>query len=244
MDAIILAGGLGKRLRPAVQNLPKPLAPIAGVPFLRYLLNYWSQRGVERFILSVGYKKELIQKEIGNSFHGSKVVYSCEDSPLGTGGALRKACSLSLGAAPCLVLNGDTFVEVDLAQLKRFHEERRSQLSIVLTKRADEKRSGRVDLKGDQILSLAYGSGAVKEPMANAGVYLLDPKLFELYPADSAEFSFENDVIPHWIKDGTKIYGFKATGLFIDIGVPEDYERSQTELAKFKPQEIELRRSS
>jgi D-glycero-alpha-D-manno-heptose 1-phosphate guanylyltransferase len=122
-SAIILAGGLGTRLRSAVPDLPKPMAPIAGRPFLAYQLDYWIRQGVDRFVLSVGYRHESIMAYFGAAYRGIAVDYSVEQTPLGTGGGLLLALErLDGGQRPFLLLNGDTYFEVDLATLSAFHD--------------------------------------------------------------------------------------------------------------------------
>src|SRR5262245_49936719 len=121
MQAIVLAGGLGTRLRATIGDIPKPLAPVRGRPFLEYLLAYWIGQGVTSFILSVGYRSEMITGHFGASFRGAAIDYAVEDRPLGTGGGLLLATTRLAADDPFLVLNGDTYFEVPLAALLKFH---------------------------------------------------------------------------------------------------------------------------
>jgi len=130
--AIILAGGLGTRLRAAVPDLPKPMAPIRGRPFLEYQLDYWIGQGVERFVLSVGYRHEAIVAHFGDSYHGVPLSHSIESTPLGTGGGLLFALDRVAGPLPFLLLNGDTYFEADLGALHRFHAAKQSEWTFSL----------------------------------------------------------------------------------------------------------------
>ena len=124
--AIVLAGGLGTRLRSAVPDLPKPLAPISGRPFLEYLLDYWHGQGIRRFILSVGYRAELIRAHFGSTYRGCRIDYAEEQTPLGTGGGLLLASAMAEGGTPLLAINGDTFFAVELHRLADFHAAHRA----------------------------------------------------------------------------------------------------------------------
>ena len=123
MEAIILAGGLGRRLRAAVPDVPKPMAPINDHPFLEYLIDYWISQGVDRFVLSVGYKHEIIKRHFGTRYKGIDVDYAVEDQPLGTGGGLLLALKRLRRTGPSLIMNGDTFFKVDLAPMRRYHQQ-------------------------------------------------------------------------------------------------------------------------
>ena len=132
LTAIILAGGLGTRLKDVLPDLPKPMAPILGRPFLEYLMDYWIKQGVNHFILSVGYQKKVIMSHFSNEYHGASIEYSIENTPLGTGGALLKA-SQNISDL-FLLLNGDTFIEVDLKQMIAFHFNKKSDWTLSIIK--------------------------------------------------------------------------------------------------------------
>lgn len=230
--AIILAGGLGTRLRSAVPELPKPMAPVNGRPFLEHQMDYWIAQGVSRFVISVGYRKEAIVNYFGDRYRGFAVEYAAEEAPLGTGGGLLKAIGLVNHNEAVLVLNGDTFFEVDYQQLKAFHEKSSSRWTFSLF-RANE--AGRymgmgVDPEG-RITSLKSGTKELGQ-LANGGVYLIDPKVVEitkLSPGDRA--SLEDDILGELMAQKVPLYGVEFNGRFIDIGVPEDYVRAASVLA-------------
>lgn len=229
--AIILAGGMGTRLRSTVPDLPKPMAPIDGRPFIEHQMDYWIGQGVDRFVLSVGYKREVIMDHFGTSYRSTPLTYAIEEEPLGTaGGLLLAAKGLN---APFLVLNGDTFFEVNLAGLLRFHTNHESEWTFSLFRTNEVGRYMRVDMKADgEIVSLKSGTG---EPgrLANGGVYLLDPSVLvktEFCPDNKR--SLEDDLIPAFVNQGGKLYGIEFSGKFIDIGVPEDYFRAADILSR------------
>jgi D-glycero-alpha-D-manno-heptose 1-phosphate guanylyltransferase len=150
MEAIILAGGLGTRLRQTVPDVPKPMAPIRGRPFLEYQIAYWANQGIERFVLSVGYRHEIIEQHFGWCYGSTKIDYAVEATPLGTGGGLLVAMSKIRSNGPWLVLNGDTFFEVKLDELAHFHADKRAEVTLSLHAIADNTRYTGVELTGDQ----------------------------------------------------------------------------------------------
>jgi len=222
--AIILAGGLGTRLKKAVPNLPKPMAPILGRPFLEYQMDYWIGQGVNKFILSIGYLNQAITEHFGREYQEASIDYVIEDKPLGTGGALLMAAEgLS---EPFLVLNGDTFFEVDLNLLNDFHKEQKSEWTLSLF-RANQ--SGRyMGLKlADNGAILALESGSSDSNLFNGGVYLINPSVFDRLDKTSREkISLENDLLPNFTSSGGLLYGIECIGKFIDIGLPKDYHRA------------------
>ena len=224
--AIILAGGLGTRLKKVVQDLPKPLALIRGRPFLEYQMDFWISQGVTKFILSVGYLKQTIIDHFGDSYLTASIDYIVEDEPLGTGGALLLA---SQGLKETfLLLNGDTFFEVDLNNLIAFHKKQQSELTLSLFKSNQLGRYMGVDLEDSgEILSLQSGGNELTL-LANGGVYLVNPlALKRLNYKPYTKSSLENDLLPKFISLGGGLYGLESSGKFIDIGVPEDYYRAQ-----------------
>lgn len=230
MEAIVLAGGLGTRLRAAVPDLPKPMAPVAGRPFLEHLLGRWRREGVTRFILSVGYRREAISGHFGKAFAGAAVDYAEEAQPLGTGGGLLLACRQLSGNGAFLVLNGDTWFEVPLAELRAFHALRRAGITLSLFRSPQEGRYAglEVDAAG-AVLSLNAG---VKGGLANGGVYLMERAFLEAGPWQAASrISLEDDILPHATRSGKHVFGKEFSGRFLDIGVPEDYARAARVLA-------------
>jgi D-glycero-alpha-D-manno-heptose 1-phosphate guanylyltransferase len=223
--AIILAGGLGTRLRSVVPDLPKPMAPINGRPFLEHQMDYWIGQGVNRFVISVGHMKELIIRHFGSSYRDTTVAYAIEDEPLGTGGALLLAAQ---GLSETfLVLNGDTFFAVKLDELLRFHAERKSEWTFSLFKADEVGRYMGMDVSADgEIVSHQSGPGE-ECCLANGGVYLLNPSvLARLKFVTGCKLSLEDDLLSAFVTQGGKLYGLACSGRFIDIGVPRDFFRA------------------
>ena len=216
---------MGTRLRCAVPNLPKPMAPIGGRPFLEYQLDYWIAQGVSRFVLSVGYLKDVIIDHFGLSYREIPLTYAIEDEPLGTGGGLLLAAQYM--SEPFLVLNGDTFFEADLKLLLRFHAMKSAQWTFSLFRTLEVDRYMGVCLKADgQIISF---KSAISEQnrLANGGVYLVDPFLLEKtkFPLGQ-KLSLEDDLIPALMAQGNSFFGLEFNERFIDIGLPKDYFRA------------------
>jgi D-glycero-alpha-D-manno-heptose 1-phosphate guanylyltransferase len=227
MEAIILAGGMGTRLASRLNGVPKPMAPVAGRPFLETLLTQIHRAGCTRALLSVGYLHSVIESHFGNSFLGLRLGYIIEDVPLGTGGAIRKALPLA-SETSVLVLNGDTFLQADYGAMMRFHLTKAAGLTIAVTHQTDVARYGGVIIKDGRIVSFQE-KGQRTPGFINAGVYVLDTNL--QWPQNLAEkFSFETDfLVPEIHRLAPAAY--EVNGFFLDIGVPEDLDRAQTELA-------------
>jgi D-glycero-alpha-D-manno-heptose 1-phosphate guanylyltransferase len=225
--AIILAGGQGTRLRDTVPGLPKPMAPINGRPFLEYQLDYWIGQGVKHFVLSVGYRHEAIARHFGASYRGIALDYAIETSALGTGGGLLLAAEKLAGDAVFVVLNGDTYFEVDLTSLRQLHRAKRADWTFALFRAAEVGRYMGMDVAADgRISSLEAGSGRPGR-LANGGVYLVNPQTLHTgrwKPGDKV--SLEDDILPAAFEAGRRLYGVECSGAFIDIGVPEDYARA------------------
>lgn len=224
--AVILAGGLGTRLRSTVPDLPKPMAPINGRPFLEYQMDYWLAQGVSRFVLSVGYRREAIIDHFGTSYRGIPLNYAVEETPLGTGGGLLVSAQF-LDDEPTLVLNGDTFFEVDLHELKSFHELRHSKWTFSLFRANEAGRyMGMEALEGGQIVSLKSGTDQVGR-LANGGIYLLQPDVLKASGFKAGDkASLEDDILNTLLVKKVPLYGREFVGRFVDIGVPEDYCRA------------------
>ena len=221
MSALVLAGGQGARLRSAVPDLPKPMAPVQGRPFLAWLLDYWIAQGVRRFVLSVGYRSEAIEACFGDGYRGAILEYSVESEPLGTGGALLLAAGSLGGTRPFLLLNGDTYFEVDLPALTDFQCKTRAQWTFALTRRNGTAGGLGVRLAQD---------GRVRElqgDLLNGGVCLVDPALIAGWQRHPRRpLSIDGDLLPAALAAGTPIYGLECTGRFLDIGTPENYGRA------------------
>ena len=224
--AIVLAGGLGTRLKGVLKGLPKPMAPIRDRPFLEYQMDFWIDQGISRFILSVGHLNQKISSHFGDSYRSVQINYVQENTPLGTGGGLLMAAKNL--AEPFLLLNGDTFFEVDLNDLFLFHNEHNAEWTMSLFRSKDLDRYMGVDLEDNgEILSLQSGGNELTL-LANGGVYLVNPSaLKRLNYKPYTKSSLENDLLPKFISLGGGLYGLESSGKFIDIGVPEDYYRAQ-----------------
>lgn len=227
MEAIVLAGGLGTRLRSVVTDVPKPMAPIGDKPFLDYLFKYLKKNGVDRVILSVGYKWEIIQNYLGDNFDGIQVVYSVEDEPLGTGGAIKKAMN-KVTSNDVFIINGDTFFDVDLSELKK-NVNNECKLILSLKNMHDFDRYGCVESDSNGIVIAFTEKEYRKVGNINGGIYLTKRDIFENYDLDE-KFSFEEFMQNNLHK--LKINSLVFNNYFIDIGIPEDYEKAQNELKK------------
>ena len=226
-EAIILAGGLGTRLRDTVPGLPKCMAPVAGRPFLFYVINYLRSQGVEKFIFSTGYKQEVIAEYLTRQFE--TLDYQCviEEEPLGTGGAIQLACRLATEKM-VVVVNGDTLYKADLHKAASFHIHNNAACTLLLKPMTDFDRYGAVTLDKDQLVGNFSEKKFYSAGNINGGIYLLDPGKFidEEFPE---KFSFEKEYLEKMFKV-RRIYGQVQDEYFIDIGIPEDYKRAQLEL--------------
>lgn len=226
-EAIILAGGLGTRLRSAVPDLPKCMAPVGGRPFIRYITDFYRRAGIERFIFALGYKSAAFDAFFEREFpHGGYAV-SPEDSPLGTGGAIRQACTLA-SEETVLILNGDTFFRIDLEVLSAFHTAHDADCSLCLKPMRDFDRFGVVELDADLQVRKFREKQAYRSGLINGGVYALDREGF-LDEELPEVFSFEKDYLEKKLET-RRIFGFQQNGYFIDIGIPEDYARVQADI--------------
>jgi len=226
-EAIVLAGGLGTRLRSVVADVPKPMAPIGDRPFLEHLLDYWIDQGIQRFSLSVGYRHEAITGHFGNVYRGASLRYAIEQAPLGTGGALLHAIHTFGIDAPVLLLNGDTFFAVGLQRLSAFAASSAADVAFALFETSDRVRYLGMDVDPQgRILQLQARDRSPH--LANGGVYWLHPDAFlEGTIAGDTPQSLENDLFPALLRAGRKLYGKAFDGTFIDIGVPDDFRHAQ-----------------
>ena len=231
--AIILAGGLGTRLRETIPNLPKPMAPINGRPFLEYQIAYWAAQGVENFILSVGYKHEIIIEHFGTTWQGMSIKYVVEQVPLGTGGGLLLAAE---GIEDdFLVLNGDTFFEVDLKVLNQFHAERQSEWTFALFRTSEVGRYMGMEISTSGAIDALQSNMEQSGRLANGGAYLLEASVLDRYNSGGKEkISLEGDILPNLHYQGSRLYGVEQHGRFIDIGLPQDYDRASQMLSKIQ----------
>ena len=227
--AVILAGGLGTRLRSAVPDLPKPMAPISGRPFLEHQLDYWIEQGVSHFVLSVGYRHEVIVNHFGDRYKGASIDYVTEETPLGTGGGLLLAAETMDNDKPFLLLNGDTYFAVDLKSLIAFSLANNADWTFSLFRSNEEERYMGMDISPQgEIAALKSGAGH----LANGGVYWVSPRaLFRVGFLSGDNVSLEDDIFPAAMASGQRLMGMECAGVFIDIGVPDDYHRAPDLLA-------------
>ncbi len=237
MDVVILAGGLGTRLRSVVSEVPKCMAPVSMRPFLYYLLKYLADSQsikIERVVLSVGYLREKIYDWIDSCREEFpfQIDYAVEEQPLGTGGGIRLALE-KCSADSVAILNGDTFFDVNLAQFSKFHDDCRALLSIALKPMENFSRYGTVQISDDGLVNAFNEKCQCNKGLVNGGMYLAKRESLAKYLAAKPDkFSFEKEVLESVVNSDSetvKIYGFKSNGYFIDIGIPEDYERAGRE---------------
>ena len=259
MQAILLCGGMGTRLRSVVSDRPKPMADICGKPFLQYLLEMLRDKGITEVIFALGYMGEMIEEyfQDGSAF-GLKIAYSYEEEPLGTGGAIRNALPKIL-EEEVLVLNADTYFPMDYQGLLRFHQENDGDFSLATRAVPDISRYGAVrrdpagrilawnEKLGDGGQQPGEGS---KQPIegnaqqaassspkslsgeSNGGIYVMKKSLIAEIP--EGKHSLEQDCIPKWLSEGKRIFGLPFHGYFMDIGIPEDYQQFITDVEQGK----------
>jgi len=231
MEAVVLAGGLGTRLRPAVADVPKPMAPVGGRPFLEHLLEYWIGEGVRRAVLAVGYKHDMIRRHFGSSFHGCDIAYAVEDRPLGTGGALLNSLPLLEGKGTCLLLNGDTYFAVRLRELESLHRARQAAVTLSLFRSLQGARYTSVSLDAASRVT-ALGGRTSGEMLVNGGALLFQHETFRgISRPKSGLLALENDLLATLLRDGRAIFGYTSTAPFVDIGVPEDWRAAERVIA-------------
>lgn len=224
-EAIVLAGGRGTRLRSVVSDVPKPLAPVAGRPFLAWLLDLLADRGIARVVLATGYMAERVQAAIGADWRGMRIAYSVETEPLGTGGAIKLALAQVKGGA-VHVLNGDTFLDYRPADLVAATRAAGAEIGVALAQVADVSRYGAAVVREGRVAAFDEKGGSGAGPV-NAGCYFLDRDALDRLDRAPAAFSFESQILVPQAAQG-RVAAFEATSRFIDIGVPEDYARAQT----------------
>jgi D-glycero-alpha-D-manno-heptose 1-phosphate guanylyltransferase len=224
-EAIILAGGLGTRLRGVLPRIPKCMAPIHGKPFLEYVLEYLISQGISKVILSVAYRKDQIINYFDDKYGPLKIEYAIENQPLGTGGAVKLALDIC-SQDNVYVLNGDTYFIPDLQLVEKLHFQTKADITIAVKYLPDTGRYGTVQMDSDGRIT----GFREKDPLAgngwiNGGIYLLKKQIFDSFPG--GKFSLENDVF----KDSCSRFNmqaFRTDADFLDIGIPEDYAKAQT----------------
>lgn len=227
MEAIVLAGGLGTRLQSLISDVPKPMAQIGNQPFLYYILKWLEKNAIKRVILSVGYKWEVIYKTFKNNFNSIELVYSIEEFPLGTGGAIALAMN-KLKSNEFFIINGDTFFDTNLRELASFQMRNKVDFSIMLKPMQNFNRYGTVELgKNNQIISF-HEKEPKEQGLINGGIYFAKTSIQSCFP-NLEKFSFEKDFMEAMV-NRLPLGGLIVDQYFIDIGIPEDYLKAQQEL--------------
>ena len=227
-EAILLAGGLGTRLSKVLPDLPKPMAPVNGRPFIEYVMDFLIRFQVRKFILSVGYKHEVFASHFANDYKDCQVLFSVEHEPLGTGGAIKK--SLEYSESPdVFVLNADTLFRIDITAMQASHKKSNADLTMALRKMENVDRYGAVETNDDmRITGFAEKNTAKGSGYINGGAYIFKKDFFETLPLPE-KFSLEKDCLEKYYSS-LNINGFPSKGYFLDIGIPEDYEKAQHEI--------------
>lgn len=228
---MILAGGFGTRLQSVVSDVPKPMAPVNGEPFLNYIFDYLKFYKVEHVVLSTGYLSEKISGYYKNEYKGIAISYTKEESPLGTGGGIRLALE-KCRTHDVLILNGDSFFEVDLNAYYSQHVQSQSDCSLALRTVENASRYGTIKLDRSAIKEFREKDGKEQPGLINGGVYILNRELYLSETEGNTPFSIEKDFYEKRINE-LNIFGFEYEGYFIDIGIPEDYKKAQDDFKGF-----------
>ena len=230
MEAIILAGGLGTRLKDVSNHTPKSMVLIQGRPFLEYQMDLLIAQGVKSFILSIGYKSEQIQNHFKNSYKNCSVIYAVEKELLGTGGAIKNALRFAK-EENVVVANGDSIVISDLQKQLQFHIRKKASVTLALKRMKNFDRYGTVKLDDNFRIQDFIEKHPVSEGIINAGLYIFNVKSFNEYDWPE-KFSIERDYFESCVKT-SNMYGFSINGYFLDIGIPADFKKAQTEIGTF-----------
>lgn len=223
---MLLVGGMGTRLQSVLPFTPKPLAPLGDAPFLELLVTQLGGQGIRRLVMCTGYLANQIEQRFGNGRKWDLTIeYSKETQPLGTAGAIKLAERYLEGDSDFVVMNGDSFLEMDLRQLIRFHQEHNGVASLAIHRVPNAARYGTVRIdESNRITAFDEKTGLEEPGLISAGVYVFQRAVLERIPNGPA--SLERDVFPRLLKEG--MFAARQDGMFIDIGTPEDYERAQT----------------
>lgn len=225
-DVIILAGGKGTRLQSVIKDIPKPMAMVANKPFLYWLINYVSKFNPPKIIISTGHLSQTIKDFFGTAFDEITIEYSHEEYPLGTGGAIKKALQKS-NTQNCIVLNGDSIFKIDFNSFFQFHKIHNSNFSMALKMVNYPYRYGTVEMSKNKIVGFKEKDNSLKKGLINTGIYLFSKNIYDLMPEEEM-FSFEKDFLEKKL-DSLSINGFISDGYFIDIGIPDDYNKANNE---------------
>jgi D-glycero-alpha-D-manno-heptose 1-phosphate guanylyltransferase len=225
-EAIILAGGLGTRLKSVIEEIPKPMAQIGERPFLEYLLKHLQSFGIEHVILSVGYNWKIISDHFGTEFGPMEISYAVEKEPMGTGGGIRLAME-KVKNEHLFILNGDTFFQVNLRDLSEFYFAHEADMSMTVKRKRNFSRYGTVELDICKVIGFKEKK-SVKSGLINGGVYITRKTIFDNFDLPT-KFSFETDFLEKHL-NSLKVCAMRSIDYFIDIGVPLDYEKASREL--------------
>ena len=229
-DVLLLCGGAGLRLRSVLGNAPKGMADVAGRPFLELLFRQLRRHGFERAILAVGYQRDIICSHFGERAFGLDLAYSTESCPLGTGGALRNAADL-IASEDVLIMNGDSYTDVNLCEFAVDHQEAKADLSVVVVPADGRGDCGSIALdEAGNLTSFAERQDPFHAPYVNAGIYMTSRRTLHEIPS-GLEVSLEREILPQWLRQGKYIKGFVCLSKCIDIGTPERYQSAQDILA-------------
>jgi D-glycero-alpha-D-manno-heptose 1-phosphate guanylyltransferase len=232
LEAIILAGGFGTRLRGIVDDMPKSMASVNGHPFLEYLFNYLLGQGIRRIILSVGYKKEMIQSYFKDHYRGISISYAIEDEPLGTGGGIKNAF-MQVEGEMAFTLNGDSLFRIDFQAMQRTHMAAGADLTMALRYLEDTSRYGTVRISDTKrITGFNEKDPDSASGYINGGVYLINKPFLERMDFPQ-KFSMEKDCFEQYYKTAN-IFAYISRGYFLDIGIPEDYQKAQDDFKDFE----------
>jgi NDP-sugar pyrophosphorylase family protein len=225
MKAVLLVGGMGTRLRSVVSSIPKPLASVGDRPFLELLVRQLRYQGIRRLVLCTGYLAHEIENELGDGRTWDVTIeYSKEPHPLGTAGAVKFSEPLLRDVSDFLVMNGDSFVEIDFRQLIHFHRKSGGIASMAVFQMKNEMRYGTVQVTAEgRVTGFAEKIDGDPTGFVNAGIYVFNRRIFEHIPEGHG--SLERDIFPKLLDHG--LYASEQHGVFIDIGTPEDYVRAQ-----------------
>lgn len=234
MKAVIIAGGLGTRLRPLTYNTPKPIVPVANRPFVLLQIELLRQHGIREIILNLHYLSDEIKKVLGDgSQSGVKIFYSIEEHPLGTAGAVKNAEEF-FDREPLVVFNGDALTDINISQIIEYHKKKKARATLTLTRVKDPTHYGVIitDAEGralqfvekpswEQVANLSTDGPA---NAINAGIYILDPAIFKAVPK-GVNYSFERQLFPSLLEQGEPVYGYVSDRYWIDIGKPSQYRQ-------------------
>jgi len=230
-EAILLAGGLGTRLQAVVPELPKPMAPVNGRPFIEYVLDHLIANNVRRFILSVGYKHQAFVSHFADDYKNCQILFSVENEPLGTGGAIKKAMEYAENE-DVLVLNADTFFRVDISSFGSVYNKAFPDIAVALRQMNDVGRYGCVQVNENmQITGFAEKNESSGSGFINGGMYIMKKNIFNALQLPD-KFSIEKDFLEKYY-NRLIMRAFPSNAFFLDIGIPEDYEKAQHAFKRF-----------